>query len=67
LWRGGIMKLKWTWTYPTFFVGVSLSREYGFYAFGLGYFSLIYDRTREVFYGKGMIELLEAENGNRNS
>jgi hypothetical protein len=49
-------------------VGVSLSREYGFYAFGLGYFSLIYDRIREeMFYGKGITELLEEENGNRNS
>jgi len=61
------MRFKWTWTYPTFFVGVSLSKEYGFYAIGLGYFSFIRDRTREVFYGKGAIELLEGKNGTRNS
>ena len=56
------MWFKWTWTYPTFFVGVSLSREYGYYAFGFGFFSFIYDRILgETFYGKGLAELLEEE------
>lgn len=35
---------RFTWTYPTFFLGVSSSHQYGFHSIGFGLVSLTYDR-----------------------